>query len=73
MPFFLIFTFTLKMEDTILHYLTNDIILFSTLKGCHFTAPMSLVKLYMQALEQSFSEFLEQPVKLKIFLVIVNS
>ena len=43
------------------------------MKGCHFTAPMSLVKCSMGALEQSFLEFLEQPVKLKIFLILVNS
>ena len=40
---------------------------------CHFTTPMSLAKCSMGALGQSFSEFLEQPVKLKILLVIVNS
>ena len=38
-----------------------------------FTAPMSLAKCFMEALEQSFLEFLEQPVKLKILLVTVNS
>ena len=32
-----------------------------------------LAKCSMGALEQSFLEFLEQPVKLKILLVIVNS
>ena len=69
----LIFKFTLKMENSILNYLTNRITLASTLEGCHFTAPMSLPKYSMGTLEQSFIEFLEQPVKLKIFLVLLNS
>ena len=34
---------------------------------------MSIAKCYMGALEQSFLEFPEQPVKLKIFLFLVNS
>ena len=45
----------------------------SLLFHCHFTAPMSQAKSSMGALEQSFLEFLEQPVKLKIFLILVNS
>ena len=45
----------------------------STLWRCHFTAPASLEKCSMGALEQSFLEFLEKPVKLKTFLVLVNS
>ena len=72
-PLFLIFTFTLRIEDYILNYLTNEITLALTLKECHFTAPMSLAKCSMGALEQSFLEFLEQPVNLEIFLVLGNS
>ena len=34
---------------------------------------MSIAKCTMRELEQSFLEFLEQPVKLKIFLVTVNN
>ena len=54
-PLFLIFTLTLKMENSILDYLTNKVNLASTLQGCHFTAPMSLEKSSIGALEQSFS------------------
>ena len=36
----------------------NEITLASALQGCHFTAPMSLAKCSMGALEQSFLEFL---------------
>ena len=50
-------------------YLTNEITLASTLKGCHFTVPMSLAKCSIGRLDQSFLEFLEQTVKLKTFLV----
>ena len=45
----------------------------SNIVRCHFTAPMFLAKFSMGALEQSFLEFLEQPVKLKIFLILVSS
>ena len=55
------------------HYLTNEIILASSLQGCHFTAPFFLAKCSMGALEQSFLEFLEESGKLKIFLVLVYS
>ena len=61
------------MYNSILDYLTNEITLASTLQGCHFTAPMSLAKCSMGELGQSSLEFLEQPVKLKILLAIVNS
>ena len=72
-PFSLICTFTLKMENSILSYLTDEITLALTLYKCHFTAPISLAKCSTGELEQSFLEFLEQPVKLKIFPVLVNS
>ena len=72
-PVFLICIFTLKMENSILNYLTNKITLASTMQGCYFTAPISLAKCSMGALEQSFLEFLEQPVNLKVFLVLVNN
>ena len=39
----------------------------------HFTAPMCIAKCSLRALEQGFLEFLEQRLKLKIFLIIVNS
>ena len=73
MYLFLIFSFTLKMENSILDYLTNQTTLTSTLQGCHFTTPISQDKCSMGALEQSFLEFLEQPVKFKIFLILVIS
>ena len=69
MPLFLICTFTSKMDNSILNYLTNKIALASTLKGCNFTSPMFLVKCFKGALERRFPEFLEQTVKLKIFLI----
>ena len=72
-PLFLICRFILKMENSILIYLTSKITLPSTLQGCHFTATISLAKCSMRALEQSFLEFLKQPLKLKMFFVLVNS
>ena len=48
------------MANSMLNFLTNEITLTSTLQGSHFTAPMSLEKSSMVALEQSFLEFPEQ-------------
>ena len=99
MPIFLIFTITLKVENSILDsirdnfgfsiirmpfYCSNvpikfntriqyEIILASALYGCHFTVLMSLSKCSIRPLEQSILEFLKQPVKLDIFLVIIKS
>ena len=58
-PLFLIFTFTLKMEGSILDYLTNEITLVLTSQRYHFTAPIFLAKCSVGALEQRFLGFLE--------------
>ena len=57
-PYFLICTLTLKMDNSILNYLTNEVTLAAALQACHVTAPISLAKWSMGALEQNFLEFL---------------
>ena len=70
-PLFLIFTFTLKMDNSILNYLTKEVIGFA-IERMPFYCSNLPSKMFFGCIGAEFLRIFRATSKLKIFLVLVN-